>query len=219
MNKGRLSFALAGILFGFLAGFLVARQMYAGRDAGFTHPPVSPELTAGPLSGSVAGSPGGAPSREEGGARMAMENVSREIAGLKELLEQDPENLMALVRLGNLYFDAGMFDGARQYYERALRLEPENVDVRTALGESLRNLERPREALEQFEQAVRAQPDYWRGWFNVGVVALYDLGEFEKARAAFEKVAEIKPGTVDMQALLKEIERIRAEKAAGSGSP
>jgi cytochrome c-type biogenesis protein CcmH/NrfG len=149
---------------------------------------------------------------------MTMETVSREIAALKGLLEQEPENTTALIRLGNIYFDAGMFEAAQEYYERALRLEPDNVEVRTDLGTSLRSLERPQEALEQFEQAVRVQPDHWRGWFNIGIVALYDLGDLGKASAAFERVAEIKPGTVDMGALKKEIDRVRAEGAAGGGS-
>jgi len=218
MSKNQLSFGFAGLLLGFLLGFVAAYEISARRGGGSAHATASPRVTSPPLAGIGPGPHGGPPAEERGDARMTMETVNREIDALKGLLEREPGNTMALVRLGNIYFDAGMFEAAQEYYEETLRVEPDNVEIRTDLGTTLRSLNRPQEALDQFEQAVRTQPDHWRGWFNIGIVALYDLGDFERADTAFGKVAEIKPGTVDMQALKKEIDRVRAEKAAGGGS-
>jgi tetratricopeptide (TPR) repeat protein len=147
-----------------------------------------------------------------------MEAVTREIEALKALLQDEPDDLAARIRLANIYFDAGMFEGALEHYQRAVELEPGDINVLTDLGTSYRNLGRPEEALARFEEAVRIAPDHWRGWFNIGIVSLYDTGDFDRARTAFDKVAALKPGTVDMNALQEEIDRVRAEKTAGGGA-
>lgn len=217
MNKGQISFAIAGVIFGFLVGFVVAHQVYVGRgEAAFQHPPVPPGMARGgsppggamPGSGAGAGPPGG-------GGTATMEAVQKEIAGLKKALEEDPDDVESLVRLGNLYFDAGMFQEASGYYERALEVNPGDIMVQTDLGTTLRRLGRPREALDHFRAAVAADPSHWRGWFNIGVVSLYDLGQFDQAREAFAKVDELNPGTIDMTALQEEIDRIKSEGAGG----
>lgn len=219
MNKGQVSFAIAGLIFGFLVGFVVAHQLYVGRGVpAFQHPPVpgmagAPAGSAGPMGGAAAG----APAAPDGGApdMATMEAVQQQIAGLKETLESDPGNVEALTQLGNLYFDAGMFDQAAGYYEKVLDVEPGNIMVRTDLGTSLRRSGQPERALREFEAAVQADPKHWRGWFNIGVVALYDLGQYERAEEAFAKVDALNPGSIDMTALQEEIRRVRAE---GAGS-
>jgi cytochrome c-type biogenesis protein CcmH/NrfG len=217
MNKGQISFAFAGLLFGSLVGFVVAHQMYAGRGAGFAHPPTPSGMAGGGSRAGGQGSGGAMPGGQEG-AMASMEAVTKEIASLKELLSQEPENSMALTRLGNLYFDAGMFNEATEYYGRALEVIPDDVNVRTDLGTAFRNTGQAREALTQFEAAVEREPGHWKGWFNIGIVSLYDLGDYDRARDAFDRVAELKPGTVDMSALQQEIERVRAEKEAGGAA-
>ncbi len=225
MKKGQVSFAIAGLIFGFLVGFVVSHQVYVGRGVpAFEHPPMPGGMTAGggPMGAGSAGLRGqgqeGAPApAPEGGApdMATMEGVQKEIAGLKATLEKEPRNTESLSRLGDLYFDAGMFDGAIGYYEKALEIEPGNVLVRTDLGTSLRRTGHPDRAMKEFEAAVQADPSHWRGWFNIGVVALYDLGQYDRAEEAFAKVDDLNPGSIDMTALQTEIKRVRAEGAGG----
>jgi predicted TPR repeat methyltransferase len=223
MSRNQISFAFAGLLFGFLLGFVVAHQIYAGRGIGFRHPPVPAGVAAGPAPGGRGGAGGGgapmdgAASGDDGGTA-TMEQVGREIAALKDLLEKDPRNVQALTRLGNLYFDAGMFDKAQGYYEQALAAVPDDVNVQTDLGTSLRNTGKPEEAMKHFEAAVARDPAHWRGWFNIGIVALYDLGDYDRAQKAFDRVASLNPGALDMTALKQEIDRVRAERASRDGA-
>ncbi len=233
MNRGQISFAFAGLLFGSLVGFVVAHQLYAGRGLGFQHPPVPPGMegavpagdrpgatgAAGAMQGAApGGSPTGGAPQGGGGDMATMEQVQREIQALKGLLEKEPRNLTALTRLGDMYYDAGMFDKAKDYYARSLEVKPDDINVLTDLGTSLRNMGQPKEALKEFEAAVAAQPAHWRGWFNIGIVALYDLGDIDRAQQAFEKVAALNPGAIDMNALREEIARVRAGKAQGGAS-
>jgi lipopolysaccharide biosynthesis regulator YciM len=224
MNRNQISFAFAGLLFGFLVGFVVAHQIYAGRGttAGFQHPPIPPDMAgrppAGDRPGAADGSPGGPMSGgaggPSGGDTATMEQVQKEIQALKELIEKEPRNAMALTRLGDVYFDAGMFDKAKGFYERALAEKPDDVNVRTDLGTVLRNLGQFDAALKEFEAAVAADPKHWKGWFNIGIVCLYDTRDFDRAQKAFERVAELSPGTIDMDALRKEMDRVRSEGGA-----
>jgi len=161
-------------------------------------------------SGSLS-APGG-----EGGAA-SMEKVQTEIQALKVVITEDPKNVTALTRLGDIYFDVGMFQKATEYYEKSLAERPGDINVRTDLGTALKNIGQPQKAIEQLEATVAADPKHWKGWFNIGIVALYDLGDLDRAQRAFDKVAELNPGSIDMGALRKEIERLRAERA-GKGA-
>ncbi|HXI03990.1 MAG TPA: tetratricopeptide repeat protein, partial [Candidatus Saccharimonadales bacterium] len=143
-----------------------------------------------------------------------MQAVQQQLASLKAQLEKNPKDTDALTRLGDMYFDAGMFDKAADYYQKSLDLKPDDIMVMTDLGTSLRRLGQPQKALERFEETVKRDPNHWRGWFNIGVVSLYDLRQYDQAEAAFKKVDELKPGTIDMAELRKEIERV---KAGGTG--
>jgi tetratricopeptide (TPR) repeat protein len=174
-----------------------------------------------PAGGTRPQAPGGdaAADAADGAANPGMmEQVQKEIASLKATLEKDPKNLAALTRLGDMYFDVGKFDGAKEYYSRALAASPDDINVKTDLGITLRNLGEPAEAMKLFEASVAADPRHWKGWFNIGIVAMYDLGDFDRAQKAFEKVSELNPGAIKMDALKEEMAKEKARRASGSGA-
>ena len=149
-----------------------------------------------------------------------MAQVQQELAALRQALDQDPNNVMALVRMGNMHMDASMYDKAADYYRRALEVDPNNPDVRTDMGACLREMGKPQEALAEFEKSLSQDPNHWKSWFNIAIVNLYDLGDYEKADAAFRKVVELNPGALDMNAVEAEIEKVKAQKgAAATRSP
>ena len=149
-----------------------------------------------------------------------MNKISEELKALKQALEQDPHNVTVLTRLGNIYMDAGMHDRALSYYTTALDVEPGNVDVRTDMGTCLRQMGRPADALKAFEESLSRDPNHWKSWFNIGVVSMYDMGDYDRALAAFTKVHDLNPSGFDMNAVRAEIDRLKAEKSGKApGSP
>ena len=54
-----------------------------------------------------------------------------ELQALRGRLARNPKDLAALVRLGDMEYDAQKFDRAHDYFARALALDPANPDVRT----------------------------------------------------------------------------------------
>ena len=54
-----------------------------------------------------------------------------EILLSKSILEKDPNNLQALIGLGNACFDTDRYQEAIDAYSKALSIDPKNPDVRT----------------------------------------------------------------------------------------
>src|SRR5947209_9808774 len=77
------------------------------------------------------------------------ESVMQEVGQLRARLARNPKDLAALVRLGNMEFDAQKFDKAIEYYGRALALDPANPDVRTDDATALHQSGRDLDALQQ----------------------------------------------------------------------
>jgi Tfp pilus assembly protein PilF len=213
------------VIFGFVLGFVAAHQFYGGRMGGVTAA-TAPETMGGQRAAMPGGQAGGMPPAQGGGqppeghSQGQMDQVMQELEALKKAIEVEPHNVMVLARLGNMYMDAGMFDRAVQYYTTALEVEPANVDVRTDMGSCLRQMGKPKEALKAFEESIALDPKHWKSWFNVGVVCMYDLGDFDRAESAFARVLELNPGSFDMKAVRDEIEKLKSGKTGQvQGSP
>jgi len=50
-----------------------------------------------------------------------MQQIQQEMEALRKALEASPKDAGLLTRMGNLYYDAGMFDKARDYYTKSWR--------------------------------------------------------------------------------------------------
>jgi Tfp pilus assembly protein PilF len=200
MKKENLVFLAGGLAFGFLIGFGVYHTVG-------TQPRLD-GATTGMTGAAPAGPP--APGQTGGGAPMVAE-----INELKRLLQNDPDNFQALVRLGNLHYDVRMWEQAAGYYERAVEVEPGNADVRTDLGVCYRNMGRFDEALNAFTAAHKADPQHFQSLFNIVVVAGIDLGEYEVADEAMRVLEAMDPPPPRLDELRAALESARTQRAAG----
>jgi tetratricopeptide (TPR) repeat protein len=224
LKSQQFSFGIAGLIFGFVLGFVVAYQFYGGRPGAI--PAAAPE-TMGGARPAAPGTPaaGKPPGHGVGGPGEAlspemMDQVGRELNALKKAVEENPRDVTSLTRLGNMYMDAGMPDRAVQYYRTALEVEPANVDVRTDLGSCLQRMGKAAEAIKEFEQSIATDPKHWKSWFNIGIVCMYDLGDYDRALSAFQKVQDLNPGSFDLDAVRAEIEKLKSMKTGrGPGAP
>ncbi|HEY0613605.1 MAG TPA: tetratricopeptide repeat protein [Candidatus Elarobacter sp.] len=96
--------------------------------------------------------------------------VMEELSQLRARLARNPKDLAALVRLGNMEFDAQKFDKAAEFYARALALDPGNPDVRTDYATALHQNGRDLEALKQLDGVLKERPGFPTALFNRGVV-------------------------------------------------
>jgi tetratricopeptide (TPR) repeat protein len=185
----KTGFGTTGSAFG--PGVTVAQQGDANIRATpapiATDPPGSftvPQTGTGPIaSGSSAplpgqqtggGTPGGPPAP-----------VMALVTELRERIARNPQDVAALVTLGDMEFDAQKFDRADGYYARALALDPTNPDVRTDDAVALHQTGHDLAALAQLNRVLAQRPDFPTALFNRGVV-LQAIGRRTDAIAAFK---------------------------------
>jgi tetratricopeptide (TPR) repeat protein len=115
--------------------------------------------------------------------------------------------------LANIYHDAAMWDQAVGYYLRAIEITPGDPDLITDLGICYRGQRKFDEALAQFDRAQEINPDHWQSLFNTVVVAGFDVGQYDRAEAALQRMEAMQPQPPKTSELRDAIRKARAEKA------
>jgi tetratricopeptide (TPR) repeat protein len=118
---------------------------------------------------------------------------AEEVNLLENAVKADPNNLDALVRLGNIYFDANQPQKAIEAYERALKINPKNGDVRTDMAVMYRNLKDYDRAIAELKRAAADDPKHANSRYNLGIILLHDKKDFKGAIAAWEDFLKIEP--------------------------
>ncbi len=196
MKSDSIAFGVAGIVFGFLAGWLVATQWIEVRP----DPPAQAAQSAG-----APATPTAPPPLDE-----------TKVKAFLSVAEREPGNAEPRVQLGNLYFDAERFDEAIKWYSQALKLSPSDVDVSTDLGVSYYYTNQPDRALAQFEQSLKLQPTHTKTILNVGIVKAFGKQDLEGAEQAWQQVVALAPNTPEGQAAQRALESLRAAHPPGA---
>jgi len=139
------------------------------------------------------------------------EQLRKRIAGLEKMLSVNPNNLRALVQLGNDYFDIQSYDKAVETYGKALKIDPKDADVLTDMGIAYRRMGKPQEAVAAFRSAVDADPQHALALFNMGIVLRDDLKDYASALKAWETFLE-KAGETPHAVMVRPwVEQLRAK--------
>jgi TolB-like protein/DNA-binding winged helix-turn-helix (wHTH) protein len=94
--------------------------------------------------------------------------------------------------LAHLYLLSGRNDEAAALYRAAIRLDPDNADGYTGLGEALDGANRNTEAEQAFRQAVEVEPTYWDAQTALGNFLLRH-GRPAAAVPIYRRVTELVP--------------------------
>jgi tetratricopeptide (TPR) repeat protein len=111
----------------------------------------------------------------------------------KSILKKDPNNLKALIALGNDSFVSQQYQQAISAYSKALSIDPQTPDARKNLGIIYRRQKQFDKAVEAFHLAAVDNPRDFCSRFNLGVVLRYDKGDFQGAIQAWEDFLKLKP--------------------------
>lgn len=115
------------------------------------------------------------------------------IAEYRTMLAEDPDNVAAVIGLGNAYFDSGTWREAVRHYEHALKLEPRNADVRTDMGTAFRNMGMPDRALDEYRRALEYEPGHLDARYNMGIVYAFDFKDSAVATHIWEELLRLAP--------------------------
>jgi tetratricopeptide (TPR) repeat protein len=205
MKREPMVFAVAGMIFGFVLGYMAAGL--GDRPSSDAHP--RPEASGRPAPAAAVAGPAG---RD----RPAGPADPDEVRTLESLAAREKQNAQVRIELGNLYMDHSQYEEATRWYREALALKPEDNDVRVDLGASLLNLGRGPDALAEFDQALQKDPAHKKAAFNKGL-ALMQAGRAKEAVAVWDGLLKRYPGDPQLQGLQDQVERIRAGRAGTPG--
>ena len=201
MKAESIVFAISGMCFGIILGWVIGTQQAGDRPAAA---PVAASPTAS-SSGNAAASGRQPPPLDE----------SR-VQALTAVIKNDPTNSGAHAQLANVYFDAERYDDAIKWYEEALKLDPKNVDASTDLGVSYYYTNRTDQALEQFSYSLKLNPDHSKTWLNQGIVLAFGKQDLKGAEVAWKKVVELAPSSPEGQAAKRALDGIAAAHPGGA---
>ena len=185
---------VAGVFFGLLVGWIIGAQSGAGR-------PAVPQAVTAPPSPATGGGTGapGAPALDESRA-----------SAMKSAAQQNPADAETRGQLGNLYFDAGRFQDAADWYEAALKIHPKDVDVSTDLGIAYYYMNQPDRALTQFEQSLAVDPRHAKTLLNLGIVRAFGKQDLKGAADVWQKVLVVAPSSEEARAARQAVDGLRS---------
>lgn len=182
---------VAGVFFGILVGWIIGSQQAAGR-------PPAAVAQAAPSQPAQNATPAPPPLDES------------RASALKTTAQQNPNDAVTRVQLGNMYFDAGRFQEAAQWYEAALKITPKDVNVSTDLGISYYYMNDPDRALAQFDRSLQIDPSHAKTMLNVGIVRAFGKQDLKGAAEAWDKVIAMAPNSEEARAAKQALEGVKS---------
>ncbi len=137
-------------------------------------------------------------------------NALSEIANYKEILRKDPNNLQALINIGNLYFDTRQDLLAIENYRKALAIDPGNANVRTDMALSYRRTGNTDRAIEELKKAISTNPRHAQSRYILGSILMQERNDLAGGIKAWEGLLENVPDYPYRDNLKAEIARLRA---------
>lgn len=199
MKSDAIAFGIAGIAFGLIAGWIIGTQQATVRAPAAARPAAAaaPAADAEP--------------------RAALLDETK-VNALKAVAEREATNPKPRVELANLYFDAEQFDGAIKWYEAALKLNPNDVNVSTDLGVSYYYTNNPDKALEQLDRSLKIDPKHSKTLLNIGIVKAFAKQDLDGASKAWQQVIQLEPDSPEGQAAKRALDTFKSSHPAIGGA-
>jgi cytochrome c-type biogenesis protein CcmH/NrfG len=138
--------------------------------------------------------------------------LMEKIEDLKETLREDPKNLQAWLKLGDIYFDYNKYREASEAYQQYLTIKPENPDVWTKMGMMLRGLGDFDGAIEAFRRASHIESKHAESRFQLGALFLQEKKDVKEAITAWEDYLQVESKNARASWVKTEIERLKKMK-------
>lgn len=128
----------------------------------------------------------------------------------RKALEQNPDNAVAHMRLGNMLHLQGEHQAAMASAQRALALSPQNVHANILMGVLLGSERRLQEAMGYERTALALEPENADAHFNLAAM-LFEVGRLPEAKPHFEAAFRFDKNRVVAKEALARICRIEGD--------
>lgn len=134
----------------------------------------------------------------EGQASKNVDLVMSAINEFNEVLKRDPKQTQALLRLAAISFETGLFDRAKEYYERFLKLSPEDYRAKNDYGLTLLRLGTPEAAAEVFSEIIKTNESFFPSYLALALTRRTQ-GQISESRILAKQAAERAPDDASRQ--------------------
>jgi cytochrome c-type biogenesis protein CcmH/NrfG len=132
-------------------------------------------------------------------------------------LKMSPNDPALLANLGNVYYDAQQYQDAIDYYQRSLKIQPENTNVRTDLATAWWYLGNADTAISEFNKVLSYDPNKANALLNLGVVKWQGKMDVKGAVAAWEELLRTNPNYENKEKVQQLIEEAKKHSNLAPG--
>jgi len=182
---------LAGVFFGVLVGWIIGSQQAPAR------------VTPAPAAAA-------APAQTSSGQQAPPPLDESRASALKVTAQQNPSDAVTRVELGNMYFDAGRFPEAVDWYQQALKINPKDINASTDLGIAFYYMNDPDKALAQFDRSLAIDPSHAKTLLNVGIVRAFGKQDLKGAADVWQKILDVAPSSEEARAARQALDGVRS---------
>ena len=111
----------------------------------------------------------------------------------KKRIEEKPADVQALVSLADANFMIQRFEVAQDYYERALKVDPKQINARLSLSNCYIFLQKPDQAIQQLDDLLEISKDYPEALFNKGLVLQKSMQDTAGAKQVWTQLVNAHP--------------------------
>jgi tetratricopeptide (TPR) repeat protein len=134
-----------------------------------------------------------------------------------KVLRSHPTDAVTHYKLGQVLSADGQYDAAIKAYNRAIELTPDFALAFAGLGNTYRALNDPHNALKNYQDAARADPNLMAAHYDAATV-LDHLGRTEEAVAAMRRALELAKAANRPDLIQRIEDRIRRYEAKANAS-
>lgn len=127
---------------------------------------------------------------------------------LERLKQNDDPELLANV--GNQHYDNREYAKAIEYYEKSLKIRPENVNVRTDMGTAIWYSGDADRALREYATSLKYQPNHPQTLFNMGIVKWQGKQDRKSALESWRKLLAVNPDYPERQKVEQMIQQLQS---------
>ncbi len=119
-------------------------------------------------------------------------NKNNSNEGVLPFETEDLDEAYISFNIGNLYYDLGKLEKALTYYDKALYIYPDFIDVWKYRGLIYFTSGRLQKAAACYNQIMNLDPEYPELWIDIGII-FFEMRKINEAKACYEKATEMNP--------------------------
>jgi tetratricopeptide (TPR) repeat protein len=197
MTRENLLFAIIGILFGFIVGFMFASTMS--------------QRSAAPVAATTTDNrnlPANHPPVQSGDSKDPQQ-VFADVQAAIAKARNEPNNFDAQMKAAELYYQIQRYDQSVEYLLKANQLKPESYEAIVALGQVNIDTQHYDQAEKWLKAALLRKPEDTRVLASLSF-ALLQKGDGPAATKAIETLEKVDPQNVDLPQFRESLAKLKS---------